>query len=70
MSPSARPRVARVRIIELPYSADREYDYEIPETLCDAVHKGSLVSVNFGASLVKLTFLYLMLILECSTIIL
>lgn len=50
MSPSARPRVARVRVLELPYSADREYDYEIPETLCDAVHKGSLVSVNFGAS--------------------
>ncbi len=50
MSETVSPRIARVRILELPYSADREYDYEIPEALRDGVHAGSLVSVDFGAS--------------------
>lgn len=50
MSEAASPRVARVHILELPYSADRVYDYEIPENLSGRIHAGSLVSVDFGAS--------------------
>ena len=41
--------VARVRILELPYSADRCYDYSIPPALIERVKAGSLVSVGFGA---------------------
>ncbi len=42
--------VARVRILDLPPLADRSYDYEIPKHLADKVHKGSLVSVEFGTA--------------------
>lgn len=42
--------VARVRILELPYSADKTYDYLIPKELLGHVHRGSLVSVAFGNS--------------------
>ncbi len=41
--------VARVRILELPYSADRTYDYRIPPELMGRVREGSLVSVSFGS---------------------
>ena len=41
--------VARVRILDLPYSADRVYDYKIPPELLGRVTAGSLVSVSFGA---------------------
>lgn len=44
------PRVAKVRILDLPYAADREYDYSIPDGLAGFVKTGSLVSVSFGAS--------------------
>lgn len=44
------PPVARVRILELPYSADRCYDYAIPDALLGRVRAGSLVEVGFGAS--------------------
>ena len=44
------PSVARVRILELPYSADRCYDYAVPEALSGRVKAGSLVEVGFGAS--------------------
>lgn len=42
--------VARVRILELPYSADRCYDYEVPPELMGKVSEGSLVQVGFGTS--------------------
>lgn len=42
--------VARVRILELPYSADKVYDYMIPPEFYGRVKVGSLVSVNFGAA--------------------
>jgi len=42
--------VARVRILELPYSADKSYDYSIPQELLGRVHIGSLVLVGFGFS--------------------
>ncbi len=45
---AAQLTVARVRILELPYSADKTYDYLIPNGLSGRVKKGSLVSVNFG----------------------
>lgn len=41
--------VARVRILELPASADRVYDYAIPPELSDRVRIGSLAKVQFGA---------------------
>ncbi len=47
---SALPAVARVRILELPHSADKSYDYLIPPALAPRVHKGSLVLVGFGAA--------------------
>lgn len=43
-------RVARVRILELPYLADKPFDYLIPAELEGKVHIGSLVMVGFGAS--------------------
>ena len=42
--------VARVRILELPYSADRCYDYAVPPELASRIKAGSLVQVGFGAS--------------------
>ncbi len=42
--------VARVRILELPASADRVYDYSIPPELIGRVKPGSLAAVPFGAA--------------------
>ncbi|MCI8387273.1 MAG: primosomal protein N' [Clostridiales bacterium] len=42
--------VARVRILELPFSADKTYDYLIPPEFADRIHIGSLAAVAFGAS--------------------
>ncbi len=45
-----RPVVARVRILDLPLSADRCYDYAVPSALAGKVRPGSLVMVSFGAA--------------------
>ena len=42
------PAIARVRILELPYSADKCYDYVIPPALSGRVGRGCFVSVGFG----------------------
>ena len=42
--------VAHVRILELPASADRVYDYLIPPELSGRIRLGSLAAVPFGAS--------------------
>lgn len=47
---TAKECVARVRILELPASADRVYDYLIPPELSGRVRVGSLAAVRFGAS--------------------
>ncbi len=44
------PSVAKVRILDLPFSADKTYDYLIPDALAARVTRGSLVSVSFGGS--------------------
>ncbi len=44
------PAIARVRILELPYTADKCYDYLIPPALASRVKRGSLVSVSFGGT--------------------
>ena len=44
------PTVARVRILELPASADRVYDYLIPPEFYGRVRVGTLVSLPFGAA--------------------
>lgn len=44
------PTVARVRILELPASADRVYDYLIPPEFYGRVRVGSLASLPFGAA--------------------
>jgi len=43
-------KVARVHILDVPYHADREYDYYVSGELADEVSEGSLVIVPFGAS--------------------
>ncbi len=40
--------VARVHILDLPYTADKCYDYIIPENLVGSVKIGSVVLVEFG----------------------
>ncbi|MBQ8268744.1 MAG: primosomal protein N' [Clostridia bacterium] len=40
---------ARVYILDAPYAIDRPFDYLIPEALSGRVHRGSLVTVPFGA---------------------
>lgn len=40
--------IARVHIIDIPYSADKLYDYFIPPELSGKAQTGSLVSVPFG----------------------
>lgn len=40
--------IARVYIIELPYAADKLYEYSVPAELYGMVHEGLLVSVPFG----------------------
>ncbi len=47
---SGRASVARVHILELPYSADRCYDYSIPSELSGRIGIGSLVLVSFGGT--------------------
>ncbi len=42
--------VAGVHILDLPYHADRVYDYRIPETLRGTVEVGDIVAVPFGMS--------------------
>ena len=44
------PTVAKVRILELPASADRVYDYLIPPEFYGRVRVGSLASLPFGAA--------------------
>ena len=39
--------VARVRILELPASADRVYDYMIPPEMAGRVRVGTLAAVPF-----------------------
>jgi primosomal protein N' (replication factor Y) len=46
----AHGSIARVRILELPFSADKTYDYLIPPEIRTTVHPGSLVAVGFGTS--------------------
>ena len=41
--------IAKVSIVDIPYFADREYDYYVPASLAGKVAPGSLVSVPFGA---------------------
>ncbi len=50
MSDRAARSVARVRILELPYTADKCYDYEIPSEMISRVKLGSLVLVSFGGT--------------------
>ena len=40
--------VAKVHIIDIPYFADKLYDYYIPAELSSRIEQGSLVSVPFG----------------------
>lgn len=42
--------VAHVRILDLPVSADKQYDYAIPPELCGRVVPGSFIVVPFGKS--------------------
>lgn len=51
--PHASPkRIARVRIDVPVRHLDRDFDYHIPESLCDDVHVGSRVRVRFARRLV------------------
>ncbi len=43
-----RGDIAKVYIIDVPYFADKLYDYFIPSQLSDQISEGSLVSVPFG----------------------
>ena len=42
------PLYAGVYLLDAPYAIDRVYDYLIPRSLCDVVHRGSFVTVPFG----------------------
>ena len=42
------PSYAGVYLLDAPYAIDRVYDYLIPRSLCDVVHRGSFVTVPFG----------------------
>ena len=37
-----------VYLLDAPYVIDRIYDYSVPRSLCDEVHRGSFVTVPFG----------------------
>ncbi len=50
MSEAAAAMVAGVRILELPYSADKCYDYSIPENFSGIIRPGSIVEVGFGSA--------------------
>ena len=41
---------AGVYLLDAPFAIDRVYDYAIPRSLCDEVHRGSFVTVPFGKS--------------------
>ena len=41
-------RVVKVRLLDAPVFLDRDYDYSVPEELCDTVRTGSFVTVPFG----------------------
>ncbi len=43
-------KVVKVHILDVPYHADREYDYYAPTELFDEISEGSLVIVPFGAA--------------------
>ncbi len=43
-----KAKYASVRILDVPYHADRPYDYYIPSDLWDSVCEGCFVSVPFG----------------------
>ena len=42
------PSYAGVYLLDAPFAIDRVYDYVIPRSLCDVVHRGSFVTVPFG----------------------
>ena len=42
------PSYAGVYLLDAPFAIDRVYDYLIPRSLCDVVHRGSFVTVPFG----------------------
>ncbi len=42
------PSFAKVHLLDAPYVIDRAYDYLVPRSLCDVVHRGSFVTVPFG----------------------
>ena len=39
---------AKVRLLDAPLQADRDYDYRVPPEWCDAIVPGSIVAVPFG----------------------
>ncbi|MBO5898057.1 MAG: primosomal protein N' [Clostridia bacterium] len=39
-----------VYLLDAPFAIDRIYDYSVPRSLCDEVHRGSFVTVPFGKS--------------------
>ena len=41
-------RYVRVRLLDAPFFLDREYDYSVPEELCEDVRPGCFVTVPFG----------------------
>ena len=41
---------ATVHILDVPYHADRPYDYYVPAELSDSIRRGMLVSVPYGVS--------------------
>ncbi|MBE6594660.1 MAG: hypothetical protein E7644_02550, partial [Ruminococcaceae bacterium] len=43
-----RQEYAKVRLLDAPWFLDREYDYQVPEELAEAVFPGSFVTVPFG----------------------
>ncbi len=42
------PRVVKVRLLDAPSFLDREYDYRVPDTLCEQCRVGAFVTVPFG----------------------
>ena len=41
-------RYVKVRLLDAPFFLDKEYDYSVPEELCDKVRPGCFVTVPFG----------------------
>ena len=50
-----------VYLLDAPFAIDRVYDYAVPGSLCDVVHRGSFVTVPFGNANRK----HLALVVEC-----